>query len=140
LNARILIADGSIVIEVVEILSADELKGRVLNTKKLGQRKNCNLPGVKVEIPVLTEKDIHDLQNFCCKNNMDFVAASFVQSADDVIFIRKILDEAGGENVKIISKIENVAGLENFDEILEHTVSQVHSFCVCVVSQSNLVL
>jgi pyruvate kinase len=118
---RILLADGTISIEVVEILSPTELSGRVLNSKKLGERKNCNLPGVKVDIPVLTPKDIDDLQNFCCKYQMDFVAASFVQSAEDVRFIRRILDEAGGKNVKIISKIENQAGLDHFDEILEHT-------------------
>ncbi len=52
---------------------------RCLNHKVLGQRKNVNLPGVHVDIPVLTAKDIDDLQNFCCKNKMDFVAASFVQ-------------------------------------------------------------
>ena len=118
---RILLADGTISIEVVQILNDTELKGKVLNAKKLGERKNCNLPGVKVDIPVLTTKDIDDLQNFCCKHKMDFVAASFVQSAEDVQFIRRILDEAGGQDVKIISKIENQAGLTNFDEILKYT-------------------
>jgi pyruvate kinase len=53
----------------------------VLNSKKLGQRKNCNLPGVKVDIPVLTEKDKGDLRDFCVKHKMDFVAASFVQAS-----------------------------------------------------------
>ena len=67
-------------IEVEEILSPTELRGRVLNSKKLGERKNCNLPGVKVDIPVLTPKDVDDLQNFACKHQMDFVAASFVQN------------------------------------------------------------
>jgi pyruvate kinase len=118
---RILIADGTISIEVLEMLSATELRGRVMNKQKLGERKNCNLPGVKVDIPVLTAKDIDDLQNFCCLHEMDFVAASFVQSAEDVKFIRGILDDAGGKNVKIISKIENQAGLQNFDEILKYT-------------------
>lgn len=66
-----------------------------LNKKVLGQRKNMNLPGVKVDLPVLTDKDIDDVQNFCCKNNMDFIAASFVQTAADVRYIRRILDEAG---------------------------------------------
>ena len=93
----------------------------MLNSKKLGERKNCNLPGVKVDIPVLTEKDINDVQNFCCKNKMDFIAASFVQTGEDVQLIRKILDEAGGQSVKIISKIENEEGIANFDEILKYT-------------------
>ena len=118
---RILLADGTISIEVEEILSPTELRGRVLNSKKLGERKNCNLPGVKVDIPVLTPKDVDDLQNFACKRQMDFVAASFVQSAEDVLFIRRVLDEAGGKNIKIISKIENQAGLDHFDDILKYT-------------------
>ena len=118
---NILIADGSISIRVNHIESDTVLKGTVLNSKKLGERKNCNLPGVKVDIPVLTEKDINDVQNFCCKNKMDFVAASFVQTGEDVQLIRKILDEAGGHKVKIISKIENGAGMENFDDILKYT-------------------
>ncbi|PNW83558.1 hypothetical protein CHLRE_05g234700v5 [Chlamydomonas reinhardtii] len=118
---RILLADGSISIVVDEIVDGTTLIGTVLNTKKLGQRKNCNLPGVKVDIPVLTKKDIDDLQNFCVKHKMDFVAASFVQSQQDVLYIRSILDDAGGKDVKIISKIENAEGLKNFDEILEVT-------------------
>ena len=118
---NILIADGSISIKVNSIVSDTELKGTVLNSKKLGERKNCNLPGVKVDIPVLTEKDINDVQNFCCKNKMDFIAASFVQTGEDVQLIRSILDEAGGQNVQIICKIENEAGMENFDDILKYT-------------------
>ncbi len=59
---------------------------QVLNSKSLGERKNCNLPGVKVDIPVLTEKDIEDLQQFAAKHQMDFVAASFVQVRTRTIF------------------------------------------------------
>eukprot|EP00854_Cymbomonas_tetramitiformis_P018552 gene18553-22149_t len=118
---RMLFADGTLSIEVVEILDDKTLKGKVLNTKKLGERKNGNLPGVKVDIPVLTAKDISDLQEFCCKNAMDYVAASFVQTGEDVQYIRKILDDAGGTQVKIISKIENEEGLANFDDILKYT-------------------
>ena len=118
---KILLADGTVSIEVVEILSETELRGRVLNTKELGQRKNCNLPGVKVDLPVLMDKDIDDLQNFACKHKMDYVAASFVQSAEDVRFIRRVLDEAGGHKIKIISKIENFEGLRNYDDILAET-------------------
>ena len=105
---KILLADGSLSIRVEEIISATELRGTVLNTKTLGERKNGNLPGVKVDIPVLTPKDIDDLQNFAAKNQMDYVAASFVQSKADVEFIRRVLDEAGGQRIKIISKIENL--------------------------------
>ena len=77
--------------------------------------------GVKVDIPVLTKKDIEDLQGFAAKHKMDFVAASFVQSAADVKFIRRVLDEADGRNIKIISKIENLEGLNAFGEILRES-------------------
>jgi len=64
-------------------MSEMELRGTVMNSKALGERKNCNLPGVKVDIPVLTDKDINDLQNFAAKHQMGFVAASFVQVSSD---------------------------------------------------------
>ena len=104
---KLLFADGALVIEVVEILDDKNLKGKVLNSKKLGERKNGNLPGVKVELDVLQPKDVDDIKNFCCKNQMDYVAVSFVQTGEDVKYVRRILDENGGENVQIISKIEN---------------------------------
>jgi pyruvate kinase len=69
---------------VLKILSAKELLGQVVNTKVLGERKNVNLPGVKVQLPVLTAKDVADTQLFAVRNKMDFISASFVQSADDV--------------------------------------------------------
>ena len=118
---RLLFADGSVVIEVVEILDEKNLKGKVLNSKKLGERKNGNLPGVKVELDVLQEKDIEDIKEFACVNKMDYVAVSFVQTGDDVQMVRKLLDENGGENIQIISKIENEEGMRNFDDILKYT-------------------
>jgi len=90
----------------------------VMNDCKLGERKNCNLPGVKVDLPVLQEKDIDDLVNFGIPQGVDFVAASFVQSAEDIAIIRKTLG-VRGRNIKIISKIENEAGLKNFDAIVQ---------------------
>merc|ERR1712072_906645 len=90
----------------------------VMNDCGLGERKNCNLPGVKVDLPVLQDKDKNDLVNFGIPQGVDFVAASFVQSAADVKLIRETLGEAG-KNIKIISKIENQEGLINFDEIVE---------------------
>ena len=118
---RLLFADGSVVIEVVEIIDEKNLKGKVINSKKLGERKNGNLPGVKVELDVLQPKDIEDIKNFACPNNMDYIAVSFVQCGADVQMVRKILDENGGETIQIISKIENEEGMRNFDEILKYT-------------------
>ena len=110
-----------VVIEVVEIIDEKNLKGKVINSKKLGERKNGNLPGVKVELDVLQEKDIEDIKEFACVNKMDYVAVSFVQCGDDVQMVRKLLDENGGEDVQIISKIENEEGMRNFDDILKYT-------------------
>ena len=81
---------------------------KVENDQAIGERKNMNLPNVKVDLPVLQPKDIDDLQNFGVPNAVDYVAASFVQSAADVLYIRQILDaDPRGKDIKIISKIEN---------------------------------
>jgi pyruvate kinase len=71
-------------LQVLEVLSDSEVRGRVLNSKLLGERKNCNLPGVLVDLPVLGEKDVDDVKNFAAKHDMDLISASFVQSAADV--------------------------------------------------------
>jgi pyruvate kinase len=108
-------------LQVLNILNDRELVGRVLNAKLLGERKNCNLPGVLVDLPVLGPKDIDDVRNFGAKHGMDLISASFVQSAEDVRFIRKVLQEAGAPHIKIISKIESWHGLINYDEILRES-------------------
>eukprot|EP00933_Yihiella_yeosuensis_P011025 TRINITY_DN11798_c0_g2_i1.p1 TRINITY_DN11798_c0_g2~~TRINITY_DN11798_c0_g2_i1.p1 ORF type:complete len:537 (+),score=124.44 TRINITY_DN11798_c0_g2_i1:76-1611(+) len=115
----ILCADGSLSLRVKSV-GADHVMTEVMNNCKLGERKNCNLPGVKVELPVLQQKDIDDLLKFGIPQGVDFVAASFVQNGDDVKFIRKTLG-LRGRSIKIISKIENEEGLKNFDEILEES-------------------
>jgi len=113
----ILCADGSLSLKVKEC-GADFVLTEIMNDCKLGERKNCNLPGVKVNLPVLQEKDKNDLLNFGIPNGVDFVAASFVQSADDVKLIRETLG-LRGRSIQIISKIENEEGLKNFDAIVE---------------------
>jgi pyruvate kinase len=118
---RILFADGMVVLSVVDIVDDKNVRCVCVNSTKLGERKNGNLPGLTVDLPVLMDKDIDDLQNFACKNQVDYVAISFVQSGDDVQHVRRILDEAGGQNIQIISKIENEAGLVHLDEILKYT-------------------
>jgi len=116
---QILIADGSLVLKV-KTCGKDFVMTTVMNDCALGERKNCNLPGVQVELPVLQDKDKDDLVSFGIPQDVDFVAASFVQSAGDIKIIRDTLGERG-KNIKIIAKIENQAGLQNFDEILEAT-------------------
>merc|ERR1719313_2864060 len=113
----ILCADGSLSLKVKEC-GEDFVITEVMNDCSLGERKNCNLPGVKVDLPVLQDKDKDDIINFGLKHKVHFVAASFVQSAADVKMIRDTLGEEG-KDVKIISKIENQEGLANFDEIVE---------------------
>merc|ERR1740139_1232757 len=118
-GSLILIADGSLVLRVKECLKSS-VKCTIENDQSIGERKNMNLPNVKVDLPVLQPKDIDDLQNFGVKRGVDFVAASFVQSAADIAFIRQILGPEG-KDIKIIAKIENQEGLDKFDEILAGT-------------------
>ncbi len=118
-GSTILIADGSLVLTVTEC-KATSVICKCENNQSIGERKNMNLPNVKVDLPVLQPKDIDDLQNWGIPHKVDFIAASFVQSAADIHFIRGILGSEG-KNIKIISKIENQEGLDNFDEILAVT-------------------
>lgn len=116
---NILIADGSLVMEVKEIL-ADGVKCIAQNEATIGETKNCNLPGVHVDLPVATERDINDLQKFGLAHNVDYIAASFIRKPEDIDQLRKILGPRGRQ-IKIIAKIENQEGLENYDEILKKT-------------------
>jgi len=111
---RILIQDGTVILDV-DSVGDDFVDCTVVNDCKLGEKKNCNVPGIKVDIPVIDEREIFDIKDWAVPNNADYIAVSFVQSADDVKECRKHC----GEKMKIISKIENVEGLKNFDEILE---------------------
>jgi pyruvate kinase len=118
---QILVADGSLVLTVLDCdVAAGELNCRIENSCSIGERKNMNLPGVVVDLPTLTEKDIDDIQNWGVKNNVDFIAASFVRKPSDVVKIREVLGEAG-KGIKIMSKIENQEGMENYDAILAET-------------------
>ena len=116
-GARILVDDGAIEFEVVEIKGKDVVC-KALNTGRLGSRKTVNVPGLKLNLPALSEKDIADITNGI-KAGFDYIAASFVRRADDVNQIRKLLNDNGGERVGIISKIESQEGIDNFEEILE---------------------
>lgn len=114
---KLLIDDGLIEVEVVTVKN-NKIYCRVISGGKLTNRKSVNIPGKKLNLPSMTEKDKEDIKQGI-KAGFDFVAASFVRSEKDVNEIRKLLDENGGQNIKIISKIENQEGVDNFDEILE---------------------
>lgn len=114
---RILIDDGLIELEVDDI-DGNNIICKVLNEGKLGERKSINIPDVVINLPGLTDKDINDLK-FGIQQEVDFVAASFVRRTQDVLDIRRILDENGGSDIKIISKIESQEGVYNFGKILD---------------------
>lgn len=118
-GSRILVADGALMLQVVEIKETSVM-AEVINNASFGDKKNMNLPGAVVDLPTLTDKDIDDLVNFGVANNVDYIAASFVRKASDIDFIRQVLGEKG-KHIKIIAKIENQEGLENYDAILEKT-------------------
>ncbi|RLN62865.1 hypothetical protein BBP00_00004504 [Phytophthora kernoviae] len=118
-GGSVLVADGSLVLTVLEIKD-NGIVCRANNTATLGERKNMNLPGCKVLLPTLTEKDEDDLVNFGLMHGVDYIAASFVRTGQDVDNIRKVLGPRG-RGIKIISKIESHEGMENFDEILAKT-------------------
>eukprot|EP00928_Gymnodinium_smaydae_P056409 TRINITY_DN397_c0_g1_i2.p1 TRINITY_DN397_c0_g1~~TRINITY_DN397_c0_g1_i2.p1 ORF type:complete len:548 (-),score=162.91 TRINITY_DN397_c0_g1_i2:177-1820(-) len=115
----ILAADGSLSLKV-KSCGTDHVVTEVMNDIAIGEKKNMNLPGVKVDLPVLQEKDKKDLQEFGVPQGVDFVAASFVQDAADIKLIRDTLG-LRGRSIKIIAKIENQEGINNIDEIIAAT-------------------
>ena len=118
-GSKILCADGSITLKV---LDTDVRKGEVVcrceNSAMLGERKNMNLPRVNVNLPTITEKDKDDILNWGVKNNVDFIAASFVRKGSDIDVIRDVVGETPGRKIGIIAKVENMEGLDNFEDIV----------------------
>jgi len=116
-DSHILIDDGLIELVVTDIAGRD-IHCRVVNGGEIRANKGINVPGVKTGLPSITEKDIEDLK-FGIENDVDFVAASFIRNASDITGIKKILEKNGGYGIKVIAKIENQEGVQNFDEILK---------------------
>ncbi len=112
----ILIDDGLIGL-TVEKVEGREISCKVVNGGELGEKKGVNVPNVPIRLPSLTEKDVQDIR-FGIDMGFDFVAASFIRSAQAIREIRKLIDEAGSQ-MKIIAKIESQEGLDNLDEIIE---------------------
>ncbi|VFP84545.1 Pyruvate kinase I [Candidatus Erwinia haradaeae] len=112
----ILVDDGLIGMRVTSIIN-NRVICQVLNNGALGAHKGINLPGVSIQLPALAEQDKLDLI-FGCEQGVDFIAASFIRRDSDVIEIREHLNVYGGEQIQIISKIENQEGLCNFEDIL----------------------
>jgi pyruvate kinase len=118
-DCAILIDDGLVGLRVTDIQGQD-IHCVVESGGPLSNNKSINIPGVHIHLPALTEKDKDDIR-FGVENDFDYIAASFVRSADDVKEIRKVLHECGGDDVHIISKIENQEGVDNIDAIIEES-------------------
>ena len=116
-GTKILIDDGAIELKVDEIVGKD-IVCTVVHGNGLGSRKTMNLPGTAIRLPGLAEKDIADLKT-ACEHDYDFVAISFARNAEDINNVRKVLDENGGKDIQIITKVENVEGLSNMEEIVD---------------------
>ncbi|MEH7094801.1 pyruvate kinase [Neobacillus vireti] len=118
-GSRILLDDGLIGLEVTDINQSEkEIHTKILNSGTLKNKKGVNVPGVSVNLPGITEKDTQDIL-FGIEQGVDFIAASFVRRAKDVLEIRQLLEENNGTHIQIIPKIENQEGVDNIDEILE---------------------
>lgn len=113
----ILIDDGLVALKIVEI-TGNDIHTVVENSGIVTSRKGVNLPGVVINLPAITEQDRKDIE-FGISQDIDFIAASFVRKASDVLEIRKILEENNAGDIHIISKIENQEGVENIDAILQ---------------------
>lgn len=114
---QILIDDGDLALEVIE-KSDEYLTCRVGNSGHIKNKKSVNTPGVSVDLPSISEKDVEFIE-FSAKHDIDFIAHSFVRNKKDVMAVQEILDQFNSK-VKIIAKIENLDGVNNIDDILEH--------------------
>lgn len=122
-GTKILIDDGAIELKVDEVVGKD-IVCTVVHGNGLGSRKTMNLPGTIIRLPGLAEKDIADLKT-ACEHEYDFVAVSFARNLDDIQQVRKVLDENGGKDIQIITKVENVEGLNNLDDIIKTADAQM---------------
>ncbi|MCY6354534.1 pyruvate kinase [Clostridium sp. ZS2-4] len=113
----ILIDDGLVGLTVEEI-EGNKVHCIVANSGFVSSKKGINVPNVSIKLPAITEKDESDLI-FGCKQEIDMVAASFIRKAADVLAIRKVLEQNGGSDVQIFSKIESQEGVDNIDEIIK---------------------
>jgi pyruvate kinase len=118
-GSKILLDDGLIGLEVTAIeKEKQEIHTKILNSGTLKNKKGVNVPGVAVKLPGITDKDAKDIL-FGVEQGVDFIAASFVRRASDVLEIRQLLEENQATHIQIIPKIENQEGVDNIDEILE---------------------
>lgn len=115
----VLIDDGNITLRVEECSETD-IVCTVVHGGKISDHKGVNIPRVRLDMPYLSDRDKEDIL-FGIENDVDFIAASFVRRKEDVIALRKFINYHGNHDIQIIAKIENIEGIENFDEILKYS-------------------
>ncbi len=113
---KILVDDGNIELYVKEVFG-NNIHCCVVHGGSISDNKSINIPNIRLDLPYLSEKDKSDVL-FALENDLDFIAASFVRRKEDVEALKAFINENGGSDIRIISKIENIEGIENFDEIL----------------------
>ncbi|MGI6752511.1 MAG: pyruvate kinase [Anaerovoracaceae bacterium] len=116
---RIMLDDGLIRM-CVDSIEGGNIHCTVENCGIISGNKSINIPEVKIDLPALTPQDMEDII-LGIENGVDYIAASFIRKAEDILSIRRLLDDNGGEDIRLISKIENREGLENIDEIIENS-------------------
>lgn len=116
---KVLLDDGKIILEVLEILNKHEVKTKVMHAGLLKSKKGVNLPNTKISLPCLTEKDLKDL-DFVLKENVDWIGLSFVRNARDIIELKHLIANQKN-NAKVIAKIEKPEAIDDIDDILKVT-------------------
>lgn len=119
IGGSILVDDGLLKFEVIDVVDKC-IKCKVIIGGMIKNHKGVNVPNVNIKLPSITEKDIDDII-FGCKMNVDFIAASFIRKASDILEVRRVLSENNGDHIKIIAKIESQEGVDNIDSIIEVT-------------------
>lgn len=119
LGTILLIDDGRITLKTIDTNNTD-IKCKVIHGGTISNHKGINIPKIHLEMPYLSEQDKKDLL-FGIEKDVDYIAASFVRRKKDIQELRRFLDYNGGDTIKIISKIENLEGIKNFDEILDNS-------------------
>lgn len=117
---QLLLDDGLISLRIQSITENGDIVCLVENSGEISSKKSINVPNIPIQLNFLSDKDINDIR-FAIENDYDFIALSFVRSADDVISVRRILEQENASHIGIISKIENQQGVDNLDEILRES-------------------
>ena len=118
-GGNILVDDGLLKFKVTGV-EGNKIHTKVTVGGEIKNHKGVNVPNVIIKLPSITEKDIEDIK-FGCEMGVDFIAASFIRKASDILDVKKILQENNGNHIKVIAKIENQEGVDNIDSIIEVT-------------------